>query len=166
MMPLLIFLLFIIVLGAVLYVHLRRVQNKVIPKDKYDEAWNKFYKGTTKLNTLSSQRSYQLWITFCAAIFATGVITAFRVFSTSGSNSFLLFILFGIFFIPLFPIGLPFGYFIYVAIFLIGIFTKNRRVFSFIYIAFIVLLIINIAGCANIVPNIGNAIRSSNWDIN
>jgi hypothetical protein len=40
------FILSVAVLGIVVYKYLRREQDKFIPKDKYDEAWNEFFKNT------------------------------------------------------------------------------------------------------------------------
>ena len=42
------FLLTFIALGTAIYVYLRKEQDKFIPKDKYDEAWNKVFRNKTK----------------------------------------------------------------------------------------------------------------------
>ena len=47
-----------------------------------------------------------------------------------------------------------FGWLIYISITLFGILTKNRRLFVFIYIIFVILLIINVAGCNELRQNI------------
>jgi len=44
MLPIFFYLLTFTVLGTAGYVYLRQLQDKVIPKDKYDEAWNEVFR--------------------------------------------------------------------------------------------------------------------------
>ena len=148
MIPMLFFLVTIAVLGTVLYVYLRKEQNKVISKDKYDEAWNEAFKRRNSHPTKRSSRFYQLFFTFGIALLITLFGTMISMGVAYGSSNFAWPILLIPISLVMFPAILtPLGYFLYPTIFLLGVFIENRKVFTFIYIAFIILLIINIAGC-------------------
>jgi hypothetical protein len=51
------------------------------------------------------------------------------------------------------------GWAIYVVIFLLGFLVKNRYAFMFIYFIFVMLLIMNISGCANTAPELFSRIN-------
>lgn len=69
MIPFLLFLLTIIILGGLIYLYLRKEQGKtLIPKDKYDEAWDEFYNQRKKMVSKTSL-SVLLVITSICSIF-------------------------------------------------------------------------------------------------
>ena len=177
----------IIILGIVVYIYLRQEQKKfVAPKDKYDEAWDKFYNKTPS-------RSYSTWVSstpllnrvliflFTYGLAPTFILLLITDYFASADASFLsiigvsiVLLVFSPFFLPIFPMGLIefvsanfdrensfimnfslfIGWFPYITIFLLGIFAKNRRAFNIIYLVFVMLLIMNIIGCASIIKDI------------
>ncbi len=168
LIPLLAFLSTITVLGMFLYLYLRQKQNKLIPKDIYDEARNEFYKRKNLLPyiiTTSSMSSRLL--TFYGTF--VGLVTLFLLY-VAISNSASIWVTIGIvclapvaspFFLLIFPIGLDIfifpdsnggiiGYILYFLIFLFTVFIQDRRAFIFIYLVFIMLLIMNVIGCSRI----------------
>lgn len=170
-------LLTIVILGIVVYIYLRQEQKKYLaPKDKYDEAWDEFYKKIPsrpylKLSySLSTNRFLIFFFTYSLAPgFVILLISDFKTSFLDLLTIILISILSSLFFLPFFPIGLielvnqyffiGYGYFfighlIYIAICLTGIFAKNRRAFNIIYLVFIMLLIMNIIGCASIIKDI------------
>ena len=159
----------IIIIGTIIYVYLRREQGKIIPTDKYDEVRNEFYNKRqlkTILNTpLQSEHFFLLLKTFGVALSISILIGTIKYQQDFNFLVFLLLIPLGVLFSPLFPLGLsPFplgiGYLIYPTVFFFGVFAKNRRIFTFIYIVFIILLILNIFGCAiAIEPNMLSSIN-------
>ena len=173
MIPFLLSLLTIAILGGLVYIYLRKEQNKVIPKDKYDEAWNDFYKNmkpsfpTLKASILRNNFFIFLFVFCLVPIFTglfIGIAYGYSIMDTIKFGSgFLSFSLTSLF---IFPAGLGnlitlgyggknyviIGWIPYIVIFLFRIFAKNRRALTFIKLAFIMLLIMNIAGCASMTP--------------
>jgi hypothetical protein len=170
-------LLTIVILGIVVYIYLRQEQKKYLaPKDKYDEAWDEFYKKIPSQPYFKF--SYSLSTNrFLIFFFTYSLTPAFVILLVSdyktGFLDLLAFLLMSIplslFFLPFFPMGLIelvtqysfirydhffIGHLIYIAICLLGVFAKNRRVFNFIYLTFLMLLIANIIGCASIIKDI------------
>ena len=148
MIPILFFLLIIIVvLGIVLYVYLRQEQNKVIPpKDKYDEAWNEFYKNTHSLRfTLKSSALRYPFAFLFTFVLASIFIAVFMDIINSSSN--IDSDTFSIEWPTLILLSLLI---ILIAIFLLGFFGKNRQSFPFIYLAIIMVLIISTMCCCAI----------------
>src|SRR5687768_2868119 len=179
MIPFLIFLLTTAVLGAVVYIYLHRKQDKLVPKDKYDEAWDQLYrKRKLKRPIGMTESSYLLIRTFGVALFVNSIIASVKYVQPFSIKELLFVYPVAILFSPLFPLGLgvylfafldffslsrsnnPFTnnaissfvililYVVYPTIILLGIYVRDRRVFSCIYMALIVLLIMNISGCA------------------
>jgi len=150
---------------------LRKEQDKVIPKDKYDEARNKSYPRKTYLSifaqtpSLISSRLMIFYSTF------VGLVLLFLLFIgiTNGANIGQIILLTFLstlaspFFLLIFPSGLGtfiipnsiiagiVGYISYIVICLLGIFVKDSRAFIFIYLIFITFLIMNVIGCNRIV---------------
>lgn len=170
-------LLTIFILGIVVYIYLRQEQKKYLaPKDKYDKAWDEFYKKIPPRPYLKF--SYSLSANrFLIFFFTYSLAPAFVVFLVSdhktGFLDLLAFLLMSIplslFFLPFFPMGLIelitqysfirydhffIGHLIYITICLLGVFAKNRRVFNFIYLIFLMFLIANIIGCASMIKDI------------
>jgi hypothetical protein len=166
--PILAFLSITAVLGIFLYLYLHQKQNKLIPKDSYDEARNEFHVRKNHLPytiTTSSINSRLL------AFYGTfvGFVTLFLLY-VAISNGASIWVIIGIvclspvaspFFLLIFPTGLDIfivpnsnggiiGYILYFVICLFAVFVQGRRAFIFIYLVFIMLLIMNVIGCSRI----------------
>ena len=169
LIPLLIFLSIIAVLGIFLYLYLRQKQNRLIPKDIYDEARNEYHTRKNRLPhniTTSSSISSRLLAFYGTFV---GFVTLFLLY-VAISVSASIWVIIGIvclspvtspFFLLIFPIGLDIfivpdsnggiiGYILYSVICLLAVFAQDRRVFIFIYLIFIMLLIMNVIGCSRI----------------
>ena len=169
LIPLLIFLSIIAVLGIFLYLYLRQKQNRLIPKDIYDESQSEYHTRKNRLPyniATSSSMSSRLLAFYGTSV---GFVTLFLLY-VAISVSASIWVIIGIvclspvtspFFLLIFPIGLDIfivpdsnggiiGYILYSVICLLAVFAQDRRVFIFIYLIFIMLLIMNVIGCSRI----------------
>jgi hypothetical protein len=112
----------IIIFGIAIYVYLRQEQDKFIPKDKYDEAWNEFYENTqpSHFALISSTLPY----IFLGVLF----IVSFQLIFTGFSFGLLAFIL--------------------ICLFLFAIYLLSKReTSSFFSLAFILFVFVSIIAC-------------------
>ena len=169
LIPLLIFLSTIAVLGIFLYLYLRQKQNRLIPKDIYDESQNEYHTRKNRLpyNIVTSSSMSSRLLAFYGTF--VGFVTLFLLY-VAISVSASIWVIIGIvclspvtspFFLLIFPIGLDIfivpdsnggiiGYILYSVICLFAVFVQDRRAFIFIYLVFIMLLIMNVIGCSRI----------------
>ena len=168
LIPLLAFLSTITVLGIFLYLYLRQKQNRLIPKDIYDEARNEFHTRKNRLpyTVTTSSMSSRLLTFYGTFVVLVTLFLLYVAISVSAS----IWVIIGIvclspvtspFFLLIFPIGLDIfivpdsnggiiGYILYFVICLFAVFVQDRRAFIFIYLVFIMLLIMNVIGCSRI----------------
>ena len=185
LIAILFFLLTITALGTVIYLYLRQEQDKLFPKTnmarrelknlekgkpgfdvstfKQFLTWQNFQKKSNRFSLLLITFGIALLTSAAAVSVPYGIVFPYII---------MLLITVAPISVPSFPWGLTvfidpangipillIGWFAYLAVFLIGSLTNNRSVFVAVYIAFIILLIMNIYGCARITPEFLSGIQ-------